>query len=1067
MLEASPVALVVVDRRARIRLANAEAERLLGWSREELMTLPVGALLPSRLHERLALFLEEFFARPDARPFGAAGDLCIVRKDGGEVPVEMGASPLALGDKVFVVAAITDLGSRRRAEIDERERQRRTRAQEAALLQLVKDPASVAGSFDEGVRKLTELAAAAVEADQAGVWLLDDFGRALVCADRYVQATRTHGAEPPLSRDLHPVYFAALEHEKSVAIDDVRTDARVADMRAVYFDRHAIGATLDAPIRLRGCVVGVLCLEHTGGPRVWTADERIFAGSLADQAAQLLLQVEHSKAERSARDATERLQEIFAHTTEAIFSLRVTPAKEFVYEEFNPAASEMSGVASIEACGRRPQDVVPPALAAQWNENYRRCLKDEKPVEYVEQVELAGERRIFHTFLIPIRNHSGRIHRIAGFARDVTEQKNAEQALRASEEKFSKAFRASPDAISVSDAKTGRFIEINEGFERLLACEGTQVIGRTSYEFNLWAHAEDRERLLAVLREKGSVRNFEATAQPLRGEPRACVLAGETVEIGGRACLVLVIRDVTEQRAAERALRESEARFRSYFESPLIGMAITSPDRRWLEVNDQLCQMLGYTRDELRTMRWSDVTIEEDQEENREKLEKALRGDMDTYGLEKRYRRKNGEILHASIAVRCMRKPDGEVDCFLTVVQDETARVEAEEARTELEAQLRQAQKLEALGQLAGGIAHDFNNILTAIMAYAELAAMDAEQPDEVRSHIEQVQAASNRARDLVRRILTFSRLRKQERKPVELKPVIEEALSLVRSTLPTTIAIELRIEEPVPVVLADLSQVHQVVMNLCTNSAHAMRGNPGRLEIVLTGVRVDAALMRAQPELREGRYACISISDTGTGMTPEVLKRVFEPFFTTKAPGEGTGLGLSVVHGIMQDHEGAVLVESRPGRGTTFQLFFPEQLGVAEAVSAGGDALLRGRGERILFVDDEQALCSSTQRLLEKIGYRVEASSSPVAALERFRANPGSFDLVITDLTMPFMTGMELALAMIALRPGLPVVLASGFSGTWTRESVRAQGLRDLIIKPMTAAALSTTLRRVLDDAG
>ncbi|MGC4074725.1 MAG: PAS domain S-box protein [Nibricoccus sp.] len=1067
VLEASPVALVAVDRRVRIRLANAEAERLWGWSRQELMTLPLGSLLPSRLHERLAVFLEEFFAEPKARPFGSALDLCVVRKDGAELPVEMGMSPLLLGDQTFVLVAITELGSRRRAESEEEARQRRSRAQAAALMELVGDPASVAGDFDAGVRRLTELAASAVQVDLASVWLLDDFGRTLVCADIYVRGANSHGEQHALSRDFFPAYFAAIQREKGVAIDDVSTDVRVADLVPSYFAPNGIGATLDAPIRIRGYVVGVLCLEHKGGPRAWTEDERVFAGGLADQATQLLLHVEHTKAEQSARDATERLQEIFAHTTEAIFSLRVTPAKEFVYEEFNPAAAQMSGVPSIKACGRRPQDVMPPAVAAQLNDNYRRCLEEGRPIEYVETLGFAGGGGpgLYSTFLIPIRDASGRIHRIAGFARNVTEQKEAEQALQASEEKFSKAFRSSPDAISVSDVATGCFMEINEGFERLFACKAADIIGKSSRDLNLWAIPEDRDRLLQALKAKGSVKDFEALARPLSGLPRPCVLAAETVEIAGRMCLVLVIRDVTEQRAAEQALRDSEARFRSYFESPLIGMAITGPDKSWLEVNDQLCRMLGYTQKELRGMKWSDLTPADDLERNEEHLRRAVAGEVDTYGLDKRYRRKDGEIIHASIAVRCIRKPDGAVDYFLTVVQDQTARIEAERAQTELESQLRQAQKLEALGQLAGGIAHDFNNILTAIMAYAELAAMDVDNPDEVRQHLDQVQKASNRARDLVRRILTFSRQRKQERKAMPLKPVIDEVLSLVRSTLPATIELSVRISDDVPVVLADPSQVHQVLMNLCTNSAYAMRDRPGRLSVMLGRVKVDAAQVRIQPDLREGFYACVTVSDTGSGMTSAVLKRAFEPFFTTKGPGEGTGLGLSVVHGIMQDHEGAVTVESVLGKGTTFRLYFPEQIGATEEGPVGAQPLMSGHGERVLFIDDELALCDSTRQLLDKLGYQTTALSSPVAAMERFRENPDGFDIVITDLSMPFMTGVDVGREMLALRPELPVVLASGFTGTWTAEKVQAQGMRDLLIKPLTAAALSAAIRRVLDE--
>jgi PAS domain S-box-containing protein len=813
----------------------------------------------------------------------------------------------------------------------------RVREHTRALMELIGDPAVLAGSFDDGVRRITEIAAIATGVARAGVWLLDDFGRTLVCADIYLSLERVHGEEQSTRLEFPASYLAALSEERAVAVQDVRSDSRVADMIGTYFESRGIGATLDAPVRVRGVIVGVLCLEQVGGPRVWTMDEAFFVSAMADQAAQLLLRMDHARAEQSAREATERLQEIFAHTTEAIFSLRVTSSRDFIFEEFNAAAVAMCGVTASRACGRRPQDLLPAAVAAQFNDNFRRCLELGKAIEYIESIDFGTGAGMYQTFLIPLRNEAGRIHRIAGFTRDVTEQTMAEQALRVSEEKFSKAFRSCPDAISVSDADSGRFMEVNEGFERLFQCKAAEVIGQTSLDMRLWANPADRDKLLLAIRARGAVRNFEATVRTRKGELRPCILAAETVQIGGRSCLVLVTRDITEQREAER-------------------------------------------------------------------------------------------------------------------VQEELA------------AQLRQAQKLEALGQLAGGIAHDFNNILTAIMAYTELASIDLERPWEVRGHLEQVQAASNRARDLVRRILTFSRQRKQERRPVQLRSLVEEAVSLIQSTLPATIEVESRLSPDSPVVLADLSQVHQVLMNLCTNSGYAMRDRPGRLVVCLERVHVDAALVRSQPDLREGCYALLSVSDTGSGMAPEVMKRVFEPFFTTKPPGEGTGLGLSVVHGIMQDHEGAVLVESRLGHGTTFRLFFPEEISVATLAPSSVPVWLPGRGERVLFIDDEQALCDSTRLILEKLGYKATVQSSPVAALEDFRKHPEDFDLVITDLTMPFITGMELAREVLSLRPELPVLVASGFSGVWTAEKVRAEGVRDLLTKPLTASALSVAIRRVLD---
>ncbi len=1061
ILDATVAALVLVDRRHCIRAGNAAAFALFGWSETALIGSPLHVLFPARWHEPLHAGLDAFFKEPHTPLLAQPVALSACRSDGLEMTVEMSFGALPCDEETCSLVTFRNLTSPRE---EHQAMQARAQAQTAALIELAGDAAWITGNLDEGVRRITELAASVTGAGRASLWLLDDFGRTLVCADVYLQRERTHGEETSQRREFLPEYYAALQPVRCLAMHNVASDPRASGMRESYHGPREIGASLDAPVRMRGYVVGILCLEHIGGPRVWTTDERFFVSSLADQASQLLLHVDHAKAQQSAREATERLQEIFAHTTEGIFLLRVTPSKDFVFEEFNAAAVAMSGVAANKAYGRRPQDLLPPAVAMQFNDNFRRCVEVGKAIEYIETLDYGEGPGTYQTFLIPLRDEAGRIHRIAGFTRDVTRQKAAEQALRVSEEKFSKAFRSSPDAISVSDADTGRFIEVNEGFERLFECRAEEVIGQTSLDMALWADTADRDRLLKVIRERGAVRNFPTVVRTRLGKLRPCVLAAETVRIGGRSCLVLVTRDITEQREAEQALRASEARFRSYFESPLIGMAILSPDRRWLEVNDHLCDMLGYSREELLSLRWTEITHPDDLAHNLNSQLRALAGEIDAFSFDKRYVRKDGSLVHTSVAARCIRKPDGSAEHFLAVIQDQSARIEAEQAQAELESRLRQAQKLEALGQLAGGIAHDFNNILTAIMAYTELAGMDLDRPADARGHLDQIQAASNRARDLVRRILTFSRQRAQERKPVHLKQVVEEALSLIQSTLPATIEVETSLSADAPVVLADLSQVHQVLMNLCTNSGYAMRDHPGKLRVVLERMEVDAAMMRARPELREGCYARITVSDSGSGMPPEVMKRVFEPFFTTKPPGEGTGLGLSVVHGIMQDHEGAVTVESAPGQGTTFQLFFPEKIGEATVAPAGESAVQYGRGERVLFIDDEQALCDSTGQILEKLGYRATVQSSPVAALELFRARPDDFDLVITDLTMPLVTGIELARDLLALRPGLPVLLASGFSGVWTAEKVRAEGVRDLLIKPLTASALSVAIRRVFD---
>jgi PAS domain S-box-containing protein len=388
----------------------------------------------------------------------------------------------------------------------------------------------------------------------------------------------------------------------------------------------------------------------------------------------------------------------------------------------------------------------------------------------------------------------------------------------------------------------------------------------------------------------------------------------------------------------------------------------------------------------------------------------------------------------------------------------------AEEERQQIEGQLRQAQKMEAIGTLAGGIAHDFNNILAAIIGYTEMAKRRAANDPTVVKYLEAVFQAGTRAVSLVKQILTFSRPREaQERKPIEIGTVVQEPLKLLRASIPSNIEFEVSLDANLPSVLADATQVHQIVMNLCTNAAHAMKDRPGRLGVRLEKFTVDKFLAGANAGLRTGPYVRLSVSDTGHGMSRATIVRIFEPFFTTKGPGEGTGLGLSVVHGIMQSHGGAITVYSQPGEGTVFHLYFPITAEENKEAAAITEEAPVGHGERILFVDDEIPLALLGQSMLEELGYVVENKNNVVEALALVRANPAAFDLVITDLTMPLMVGTDFAQQLLALRPGLPIILTTGYSASLTPERVREMGIRELLLKPHTIQSLGMAVHRVL----
>ncbi|MEI7638344.1 MAG: ATP-binding protein [Syntrophus sp. (in: bacteria)] len=380
-----------------------------------------------------------------------------------------------------------------------------------------------------------------------------------------------------------------------------------------------------------------------------------------------------------------------------------------------------------------------------------------------------------------------------------------------------------------------------------------------------------------------------------------------------------------------------------------------------------------------------------------------------------------------------------------------------------MEAQLRQAQKMEAIGTLAGGIAHDFNNILAAMMGYAELAKFKTTDV-KIHPHMDQVLKACGRAKDLVQQILTFSRQREQEKKPVAVTPIVKEAMKLIRSSLPATVEIRQSYTNGNDAVLADPTQIHQVLMNLCTNAVHAMREREGVLEVRLDQQEISVGYPAYDSEAKPGAYLQLTVSDTGEGIDPAIKDKIFDPFFTAKQPGEGTGLGLSIVYGIVRDHGGIIAVESNPGEGTTFTVSLP-LIDVAGLREDQESTVIPRGSSCILLVDDEEPIASLGKEMLTALGYDVVVRLNSRDALEAFRAQPERFDLIITDMTMPHMTGANMAQEVFKIRPGFPIILTTGFSERINAEEAKKIGIRAFIMKPVSLPILAQTVKQVIDE--
>lgn len=380
-----------------------------------------------------------------------------------------------------------------------------------------------------------------------------------------------------------------------------------------------------------------------------------------------------------------------------------------------------------------------------------------------------------------------------------------------------------------------------------------------------------------------------------------------------------------------------------------------------------------------------------------------------------------------------------------------------------LEMQLRQSQKLEAIGTLAGGVAHDFNNILQAMVGHAQVGYQKLAKDHPARNNLKKVLDGGMRARDLVRQILTFSRRSPREHRSTQLQPVVKEVLKLLQGTLPATIEIEDRVRSECSPVMCDPTQVHQIIMNLCTNAYHAMRDSGGKLEVALVEIEVNEAIIANNPDLKAGRYVLLTVADSGCGMTEETVARIFEPYFTTKTPEEGTGLGLSTVHGIVLDHSGAIQVQSKPGEGTKVHVYLPVALAHSEPTLPSEDEPMpRGQG-RILLLDDENVIVHFASAVLTDLGYEVEAYTESVQAWEAFESNPSRYDLVITDQTMPRMTGDQLIRKALALRPDLKIILCTGYSEKIDEFKALDLGVKAFMMKPFRSQQLAQAVREVL----
>jgi PAS domain S-box-containing protein len=632
--------------------------------------------------------------------------------------------------------------------------------------------------------------------------------------------------------------------------------------------------------------------------------------------------------------------------------------------------------------------------------------------------------------------------------------KNREKRIRDSEERFRDLSELLPEAIYEMDTK-GKLIFANQrAFDQFMYTQNDFEEGINLFDMII---PKDRQRA----KENGEkilngeeIGLSEYTALRKDGSTFPIMLHASPIFVKGIATgLRGIVIDVSERIMSEMALKESEFKFRSLFDLSPQAIALTAVGTgKLIDVNDKFCELTKYSKEELLELTTKEVGFYSDDDRNRFIKEIKVSGEVQ--GLKMDFKAKDGSTLNTLMFAKIIQIAGK--NYILTIFLDVTD-------KKRLEARLAQAYKMEAIGTLAGGIAHDFNNILSPIILYTEMLLQDTSTENPLRFNLEEILSASMRAKDLTKQILTFSRQTEQERVPLLINPIIKEALKLLRSSLPSTIKIRQNIEAKVGVVLGDPTQIHQILMNLCTNAAHSMRGKGGLLEVDLADVDLYAEDAARIGDLKPGQYIKLTVSDTGAGMESNTKERIFEPYFTTSRKGEGTGLGLSVVHGIVKSYEGTITVDSKPGVGTVFEVFLPK---VEKHISSkpASTVHIPGGTERVMLIDDEPSILEALQQMLKRLGYKVSAIRSSIEALKAFRAAPDEFDLVITDYTMPEMTGADVAKAVMDIRPDISVILSTGFSEQIDERESKAIGIRAFVMKPIVVEEIAQTVRKVLD---
>ena len=1038
--------VLVLDLQNRIVDMNSVAQKILRRDAKNVIGQSIRDILPASL--QLGALLKE-------NREGRAEAVWRDKHTTGHFDIRVTPLYERGGRSVGRLIILQDITERKARENVIWDREQRLRKQNNALLNLARHDLLRTLDLDAALREITEVAAATLEVTGACVWFLTEDRSKIRCIDRFEAHSATHSHGNELARNDCPAFFTALEEERTISTPNAFEDPRTREF-AQCLEPESRLALLNAPIWVDGQMVGFANVERYSAIQEWTVEDENFIGSIADFVSLVYAASERRRAEDALKESEKKYRDLVENIDEMLYSIDRSETVIYV----SPTCTTLLGFSPDELIGRPFTRFIHPEDLEEIQGNFLGVLNGRGNSSEFRIIRKDGGICWARSSSNP-NYQENEIIGITGIISDVTDRKLAEEALKESEERYRTLIEESMDAVLVLDNGLIRFANRQAG--EMFGHEPGAMIGLDMASLQPEGSPDDSPAGRSDASDRPSLREIKMRKKD--GTWFDAEISSRSITLEGLPKTQVWIRDISQRLEAEAAARESDKRYLDLFNSMSDSIFFHGLDGLLLAANPSTLRILGLDSAEVGKVHLQDFMVPEFEHEFEDMYLKKLLEEKHAEGLllltgrdgQRKFFEYNNDLVEDRDGTPIVRGFGREI----------TDRIMSRREMKNLQEQLLQSQKMQAVGTLASGIAHDFNNILQGISGYAQLV-LDQNIPEgKKQDYMVAINNAVLRAADLVQRMLTFSRKVEPKLQSMDLNQEIIQAVKILERTIPRMIQIQTNLAADLRPVQADPHQIERVLINLGTNARDAMPEG-GQLTIESRNITLDEAYCKTHLETTPGEYVLMTVTDTGRGMSKQVLDRIYEPFFTTKSVGAGTGLGLSSVYGIVTGHDGHITCYSEPDLGTTFKVYLPVMDRPEHPkVSGEPDGIrdLAGR-ETILVVDDEKPILESARAILEQFGYSVVTAAQGETAIEKYKQSGGAIDMIILDLNMPGMGGRACLKQLIDIDPDAKILISSGYTADGQVKEARAAGARAFLGKPYHLHELLTTIRDVLDRA-